>query len=138
MKRSPTKRWFVGTYFKNPIDYMGRARTEWKCCDETEVLPCADYGRRRRTGKSHGGKVHAGRIPDPACGSQSRRSGTNPPRVARGRVHCCTPLTTPAYPISDELIDIDQEVRTNLVALAQHCALWRPHFDYQDERRCDR
>lgn len=43
-------------------------------------------------------------------------------------IHCATPLTSPGYDIADQLADIDREVRTNVVALAQHCALWRPHL----------
>jgi uncharacterized oxidoreductase len=44
-------------------------------------------------------------------------------------IHCSAPLTSPDYAIGDQLADIEREVRTNFVALAQHCALWRPHLE---------
>jgi uncharacterized oxidoreductase len=43
-------------------------------------------------------------------------------------IHHSTPLTSPGYPICEQLVDIDREIRTNVVALAQHCALWRPYL----------
>jgi uncharacterized oxidoreductase len=43
-------------------------------------------------------------------------------------IHYSAPWTSPGYAICDQLADIDREIRTNVVALAQHCALWRPHL----------
>jgi short-subunit dehydrogenase involved in D-alanine esterification of teichoic acids len=43
-------------------------------------------------------------------------------------VHQSTPLCAPGYQVADQLRDIEREVRTNVIALAQNCAIWIPYL----------
>jgi uncharacterized oxidoreductase len=46
--------------------------------------------------------------------------------INNAAIHRSTPLTAPNYRVSEQVHDIDLEVRTNFTALAQICALWLP------------
>lgn len=43
-------------------------------------------------------------------------------------IHHAIPFTSPAQAMADQLSAIEDEVRINFTALAQHCVLWLPHL----------